>query len=467
MSENTRLGIAFAAPVIVRVIFHALTGFTADDAFITFRYAENIAAGLGYVYNEGQAVQGTTTPLFTLILALCSLARISLQSAALFVSILSSGLTGVVLLRFATSLRFTRWALLPVICYAFWPRSLAADTGGMETALFTLLVTSALYFQHKRLDMYALGMATLATVTRPEGVLLLGLLGVCNLYQHRERWLSYLTIPAAILGPWLLFAWYYFGSILPHSGTAKLALYSRFGTSSYWDTLVGLIGWHNPAGWLLTVLVVVGGHWLFKKQNSGRLELTWLVAMLAFYTFCGTRVFFWYIVPIFPVYLLFASAVAPRAADLLTLSPDRERFARSAVISLVVLILAADCYRPVTYHTDYQQDMTSVHREIGEYLRIHTAPNALVAAEDIGYIGFYSRRQILDRDGLVSPEAVPYNRSGDYLGVITDHRPDWVVTANDSPISGFTADSAFVEAYEKRQDFVSGMFKYAVFARRR
>ncbi len=466
MSENTRLGIAFAAPVIVRVIFHILTGFTADDAFITFRYAENIAAGLGYVYNESQAVQGTTTPLFTLILALCSIVRIPLQSAALFVSILSAGLTGVVLLRFATSLRFTRWALLPVVCYAFWPRSLAADTGGMETALFTLLVTSALYFQHKRLDMYALGMATLATVTRPEGALLLGLLGVCNLYQHRERWLSYLTIPAVILGPWLLFAWYYFGSILPHSVTAKLALYSRFGTSPSWDTFVGLMGWHNPAGWMLTVMAIVGGYWMLKKQNSGRLEVTWLVVMLAFYTFSGTRVFFWYIVPIFPVYLLFASAAAPCAADLLKLTPDRERFARSVVMSLVALILIADGYRPVTYYAAYQRDMKSVHREIGEYLRIYAEPDAIVAAEDIGYIGFYSRRQILDRDGLVSPEAVPYNRRGDYLGVIADHTPDWVVAAHDSPISGFTADSAFVAAYEKRQDFVSDMFKYAVFARR-
>ena len=38
-----------------------------DDAFITYRYARNISNGLGFVYNYGEKVLGTTTPLFTLL----------------------------------------------------------------------------------------------------------------------------------------------------------------------------------------------------------------------------------------------------------------------------------------------------------------------------------------------------------------------------------------------------------------
>jgi len=38
---------------------------TIDDAYITFRYARNLADGLGFVYNPGQQVLGTTTPLYT------------------------------------------------------------------------------------------------------------------------------------------------------------------------------------------------------------------------------------------------------------------------------------------------------------------------------------------------------------------------------------------------------------------
>ncbi|MFP6641670.1 MAG: hypothetical protein VCC04_15605 [Myxococcota bacterium] len=40
-----------------------------DDAYITYRYARNLAMGHGFVYNLGQDFLGTTTPLLTLLLA--------------------------------------------------------------------------------------------------------------------------------------------------------------------------------------------------------------------------------------------------------------------------------------------------------------------------------------------------------------------------------------------------------------
>src|SRR5258708_17172329 len=57
--------IAFVA-VLARVI---PTPRTIDDAFITFRYARNLLSGNGFVFNPGQHVLGTTTPLYTLLLA--------------------------------------------------------------------------------------------------------------------------------------------------------------------------------------------------------------------------------------------------------------------------------------------------------------------------------------------------------------------------------------------------------------
>ena len=40
-----------------------------DDAYITFRYARNLAEGLGLVYNPGEWVLGTTAPLWAVVLA--------------------------------------------------------------------------------------------------------------------------------------------------------------------------------------------------------------------------------------------------------------------------------------------------------------------------------------------------------------------------------------------------------------
>ena len=51
------------------VVFVRAPALPEDDAFITMRYAANLAAGKGFVYNAGQRVLGTTSPLFALLLA--------------------------------------------------------------------------------------------------------------------------------------------------------------------------------------------------------------------------------------------------------------------------------------------------------------------------------------------------------------------------------------------------------------
>ena len=56
--------------ILVRGLLVYYSNYTADDSFITFRYVENIASGKGFVYNQGERVLGTTTPLYTLLLAL-------------------------------------------------------------------------------------------------------------------------------------------------------------------------------------------------------------------------------------------------------------------------------------------------------------------------------------------------------------------------------------------------------------
>jgi 4-amino-4-deoxy-L-arabinose transferase-like glycosyltransferase len=135
----------FLIAAAVRIFWHWHTGFTADDAFITFRYADNLAHGLGFVYNAGENVMGTSTPLFTLILSLFSLAGIKPIIAAFIVSLFCTGLTAVILYRFAISLSFKKYSILPVVIYVLFPRILSTDTGGMETPLFALLVIAAFY----------------------------------------------------------------------------------------------------------------------------------------------------------------------------------------------------------------------------------------------------------------------------------------------------------------------------------
>ena len=464
-STNRNVGILFLSAVIARLAFNYLTGFTADDAFITFRYAENLAAGNGFVYNLGEKVLGTTTPFFTLLLAFLAALRIPVPTAALFISLVSSGLTASVLYRFAQSLRFGRFAVLPALAYILWPRSIPSDACGMETALFTLLIVSAFYFQHKNLRLYAVGMATLAAVTRPEGVGLLLLLTVYDFFADRHNRKLYIIVPAIIIVPWLLFSTLYFGSPLPNSVVAKLALYSRFGDTSFWNKLAYLMGWHQYYGYALLVAAVFGGRWLVKKQNFGRLEIIWLVGTVLFYLLGRSRVFFWYIVPVFPVYFIFIMAAIPFFFDKISYPARKHKTAGAALAVLLAAALLAGNYEPFLRHEESREFYRNIHQQIGYYLNVRADRTELVAAEDIGYIGYYSGRRILDRDGLVSPVAVPYNREGRYLDLILDQRPDWVVCAIGSPMSGFVTDTAFCARYEKARTFSFENYEYKVYSR--
>src|SRR5262245_16454258 len=52
------------------VLFFRRWRFVIDDAFISLRYARNLAMGHGLVYNAGERVEGYTNFLWTLFLAL-------------------------------------------------------------------------------------------------------------------------------------------------------------------------------------------------------------------------------------------------------------------------------------------------------------------------------------------------------------------------------------------------------------
>jgi len=457
----------FFFAVATRVAFHFITGFTADDAYITFRFAENIAAAKGFVYNEGQPVFGSSTPLFTFLLSLLVSLGARIQIGALVLSLAASGMTAVIIYRLASYLRYGRFAWLPAGLYILWPRSLLTDVCGMETALFTLFIISAFYFQYRRLHVYALALATLATLTRYEGMLLLGPLLLVCCYREREMMLKYMAIPLSLLLPWAVFSYVYFGSVIPNSVGAKLALYGRIEQLTGPEKLVYLMGWHNALTWVLTALVIWGGWWLNKKQNYGRLAAMWMLGMIAFFTLGRTHVFSWYIVPIYPLYLLYAAAGLIAMIESLKLSSNvSSRVKTYAAVPLLLLLLYGDKVK-AEYYREYQQILDEVHKSIGQYLNAHANEDDLIASEDIGYIGYYSGGKILDRDGLISPEVIPYNESGRYHDLIKDFRPDWVIAGKGSLTAGFIGDSVFVSQYRQARAFESATgVIYYLFARR-
>jgi hypothetical protein len=186
-----------------------------DDAYITFRYAENIAAGKGFVFNpQDGPVQGTSTPLFTLLLAAGRLAGLPCATTALLLAVLGAALTytfGIPLLRKALEEPVERQphsegsrpsltvgllrkgpysgasppsreqgqrpaGAIPIAAGISWAVMLAAlpqwvvvQISGMETMLFLGLAVASLWAVTARRPFLAAGAAGLAVLTRYDG----------------------------------------------------------------------------------------------------------------------------------------------------------------------------------------------------------------------------------------------------------------------------------------------------------
>jgi hypothetical protein len=113
-----------------------------------------------------------------------------------------------------------------------------------------------------------------------------------------------------------------------------------------------------------------------------------------------------YVSPLLAPLLL---AMAALAAAMLRRQASGGRLGRrvtAAAVAAALLInagLLASKVRP--YTTVFSRGVRDCYYGTGEWLRDNTPPDAVIAALDIGALGYASERRILDLAGLVSPDA--------------------------------------------------------------
>ena len=223
------IGIAFLATVAVY-----RSAWISDDSFITLRYVNNTIHGYGAVFNAGEYVQGYTHPLWYLLL---------LSGTYIFHNeILTAIFTGLVLTLLSLLLfGYILWkhAIAPIqallvfilACAVFISSDswVSFQTSGLENPLshllILLIVSEAYYYQTERPALLLLCLSLLC-LSRPDFaifVLPFGILLMSNIRLIRSLGLAFIAVLP--LMAWLFFAWWYYGSPLPNTGSAKLDLY--------------------------------------------------------------------------------------------------------------------------------------------------------------------------------------------------------------------------------------------------
>ncbi|TFH36300.1 MAG: hypothetical protein E4G99_05275 [Anaerolineales bacterium] len=216
---------------VTLVFYHA---WISEDSFITFRYVSNTVDGFGPVFNIGERVQGFTHPLWLILLVLGSKIAANPIFLSIAYGLVFTFLTIAILGRALAQIvhnRITLSVLLTLICL-LWSLSdpwLSFQTGGLENSLSNLLITTILieaWFKTMRRPGWLLLLITLLCLTRPDFIIFSAPIVIILLLRlksiRRLLDLSWAISPALA---WLVFAWTYYGAVLPNTAYAKLGIY--------------------------------------------------------------------------------------------------------------------------------------------------------------------------------------------------------------------------------------------------
>ena len=432
--------------LVVRVLWLLSTGHTAEDAFITFRFARNLSQGSGFTYNLGERVYGTTTPLFTLLLTAWQLVTrsdilVGAHVLGLAASMGSLLLVDAVLRRENLS---SGARLLVMGALALASKVLVLDMQGMETPLvISLMMASWLAVSAGRPGLAGFLVGCLLWTRVDLALWALAMVFVEG-KTSRKRAATLAGVAALTYLPWIIFASLYFGSPVPHTITAKQVAYGLSGSAvsghlatvlaylSLLDLQLGSRLPHLLAGGVTLGLAV----WQAVRSRSNRALLALSVfAALEFAGLVLTRSTFQarYMYPLLWAVLCLSTL---GAASLFRATALRGRWLAGAavVIGLAALLLQAGlAAKRVQAVQQYRYEASL--QAIGQWLAARGPSDATVLLEPLGYIGYYSGMHMVDEVGLVSPDVVALKLRGvpveEYFSVFW---PDYVIEHCDDAV---------------------------------
>ncbi len=432
-------------------------GYWLDDAFITFRYARNLADGLGPVFNPGETVEGYTSFLWMIVTAV-PFAVLPDDFALRAIDFVGLGLGLFVIWRVFDfpgpdgSPRTRPFAALLAVNPVFVVN--CAD--GMETALFMalLLETARACVRPpgrgtgrrtgRRTGILAGGLTAACVLTRPEALPLLVVLpGWVMLLRGRAAARFPVGFAATALPPVALhFAWrlWFYGAAFPNTFTAKatgaVAPRIHAGLSDLGALFSGS-GWLPPVDLWAVVALAVAGLWAIRHDRTatGRVWLSTLWTAVAF------RVAFdvWSGSEFMGTFRFLAPALPP----LFVLADESARHwlpgkSRRALIAVAVLVAGYSSLELVQTREPYREGLEKAHIALGRWLGDSQPPDAWLAVGDAGAIPFFSRLPTLDLWGLSDATIArlpgEYGKREGVADYVLARRPTVIVLWNLAPI---------------------------------
>lgn len=407
-------------------------GFPLDDSWIHLTYARNLAVYGEWAFQPGKLSAGSTAPLWTALLSIGFLIELAPYAWTYLLGALllwGMGVLGEMVVRLVSPTYQSRIPWVGLFLILEW-HLVWSGASGMETLLHALLITIVLgmLMSGSRRFMTLGLLAGLSVWVRPDGVTLVGPVFVHALAGQgsgKKRWrdlISFLIGFASLFVPYVLFNLVLAGTPMPNTFYAKQAEYalwqarpflSRFGELTL-QLLAGpsLALLPGALGWFIISL---------RKRDWGTLAgMVWFAGYLFLYVerlpvYQHGR----YIMPAMPIFFLWGLAALVEFGESKIFG--RYHWLVSTGWNLITACLCV-VFWMVGART-YAEDVALIESEMvasAKWVAENVPQDEIVAAHDIGALGYFDNHTLIDLAGLVSPEVIPFIRDEERLAEFLD-----------------------------------------------
>jgi arabinofuranosyltransferase len=402
--------------VLSLAFFFVYGNFVQDDAYITFRYARNLAHGLGFVYNPGEWVLGTTTPLFTILLAAGAwISNLDVVLISRFICFLSLWISSCILYKICEPNGKTL-SLTVALLYLTSP--FLPYLNGMESFfLLFLYLWAILAYQQNHLRMTAI-LSGLLILVRYEMIILMVLIGTVDLIKMRK--LPFWLLPGLLpfIG-WAIFAFIAFGSPIPLSASVKMtAPHIPFLKGFFFLWVSFLMDNISNA---IVLLFMVFGIWKYIRSKNAYKNFNIIFLFSLIYLIVAAFIagsFPWYYALLLPGISITAAIGLIDLSKLLTQSIvtriNGHKLFIGTLLSFTMILLMV--IGPLQFwFSTYKQFQGQLYdnrydpyQQVSDWLIMNATKDQSIATHEIGFLGYFTDMKIVDLFGLVSPELFPY-----------------------------------------------------------
>ncbi|MEP7234103.1 MAG: hypothetical protein ABI778_02290 [Ignavibacteriota bacterium] len=391
-----------------------IVGVPLDDVYIHCRYAANLLSGNGYAFDPGHILSADTSPLWVALIAIGGLFTSHLDVVAVVLSSLFYLLLAPAVYRIC---RFTlnlshSWSILGGFVTLLSSRLVWASTSGMEISLASFVALAILYEHVSQREAHGTirfregAFLALGIAVRPE---LMFIAAICFIdwflisIRERKGFGKLVAVVVVFLfgvAPVFLIPYSERGSFIYHSSVVQGARLSFVPDIGYL--------WFVCKVFAASFSIPVAIAFLSPFMLRGKIKLTvfklfafGLPLLLAFvapqFRHHG-RYFF----PIFPVLIILGIAVLEKIFS-------TPRWTKYIPMFRVILIAAAifGAARGSLLSAESARNINDQHLAAAIWVTKNVGTGERIAVDDVGAIGYFTQRKLVDLTGLMSPEIFP------------------------------------------------------------